>query len=143
MDRAELVEEAKKLQDMYRADIGPGIEDDLISFRAFYKNDLGDSLTSAREILKFIVEEELEPSYRDLTTALRLLLVIPVTVASAERSFSKLKLIKTYLRTTMVQERLSSLALLSIEKETSKAIDLRQIARSFISTRPRFINKLV
>ena len=43
----------------------------------------------------------------------------------------------------MVQERLSSLALLSIEKETSKAIDLRQIARSFISTRPRFVNKLV
>ena len=49
MDRAELVEEAKKLQDMYRADIGPGIEDDLISFRAFYRNDLRQPYLSKRD----------------------------------------------------------------------------------------------
>ena len=45
------------------------------------------------------------------------LLTIPVTVASAERSFSKLKLIKSYLRSTMSQDRLSGLAILPIEKE--------------------------
>jgi hypothetical protein len=32
------------------------------------------------------------------------LLIVLVTVASAERSFSKLKLVKTYLRSTMTQE---------------------------------------
>nr|CAI5858450.1 unnamed protein product [Callosobruchus analis] len=37
---------------------------------------------------------------------------MPVSVASCERSFSKLKLIKTYLRSTMGQERLSGLAIL-------------------------------
>ena len=41
----------------------------------------------------------------------------PITVASGERSFSKLKLIKTYLRSTIAQERLNSLSLLSIECE--------------------------
>ena len=35
-----------------------------------------------------------------------LLVLIPVTTASAERSFSKLKLIKTYLRNSLGQERL-------------------------------------
>jgi DNA-directed RNA polymerase delta subunit len=36
---------------------------------------------------------------------------------SAERNFSCLKRIKTYLRNSMCQERLSELATLSIEKE--------------------------
>jgi len=45
------------------------------------------------------------------------MLTIPVSVASAERSFSKLKLIKSNLRSTMSQQRLNRLALLSIEKD--------------------------
>ena len=34
----------------------------------------------------------------------RILLTILITIASVERSFSKLKFIKTYLRLTMIQE---------------------------------------
>ncbi|GFT16091.1 hypothetical protein TNCV_3316161 [Trichonephila clavipes] len=45
------------------------------------------------------------------------MLTVPVSTASAERSFSKLKLIKTYLRSTMSQVRLSALSVLSIEAE--------------------------
>lgn len=46
-----------------------------------------------------------------------LILTIPSTSASAERSFSCLKRLKTYLRNSMSQERLSSLANMSIQKE--------------------------
>lgn len=45
-------------------------------------------------------------SFADVCTALMLVVTIPVTTASVERSFSKLKLIKTYLRKYMGQERL-------------------------------------
>lgn len=55
--------------------------------------------------------------------ALRILLTIPVTVASGERSFSKLKLIKTYVRSNMGDERLSSLAILSIENYIAENLD--------------------
>jgi len=54
--------------------------------------------------------------------AYRILLTIHVTVASAERSFSKLKLIKSYLRSTMSQEKLNGLAILSIENEMLKKL---------------------
>ena len=46
-------------------------------------------------------------SFPNTCIAYRILLTILVTVASAKRSFSKLKLIKSYLRSTMSQERLS------------------------------------
>jgi len=44
-------------------------------------------------------------------------LTIPSTSVSVERSFSCLKRIKTYTRNTISQERLSSLANISIQKE--------------------------
>ena len=45
-------------------------------------------------------------SFPNTCIAYRILLIIPITFASAERSVSKLKLIKSYLRSTMSQEKL-------------------------------------
>jgi uncharacterized protein YeeX (DUF496 family) len=56
-----------------------------------------------------------------------------VTVASAERSFSKLKLLKSYLRSTMTQERLNALAVIAIESDTLEKIDYEDIIEDFIS----------
>ncbi|GFV81056.1 hypothetical protein TNCV_2270401 [Trichonephila clavipes] len=50
------------------------------------------------------------------------MLTVPVSTASAEKSFSKLKLIKTYLRSTMSQERLSALSVLSTEAEIAAIV---------------------
>ena len=52
-----------------------------------------------------------------LQVAVQLLLTLSVSVASCERSFSKLKSIKNYLRTTMSQDRWEALAILSVEFE--------------------------
>ena len=53
----------------------------------------------------------------ELAKAIHIFAVIPATSCSAERSFSSLRRLKTYLRNTCGQERLSSLALLHIETE--------------------------
>jgi hypothetical protein len=62
---------------------------------------------------------------------------MPVTVASAERSFSKLKLLKNYMRSTMSQERLNGLATLSIEKQFLDEIDINTIINEFASSNVR------
>ncbi len=64
---------------------------------------------------------------------------MPVTVASGERSFSKLKLTKTYLRSTMLQKRLTNSAILSIENEITKNIDFEDVIEDFASKKSRKI----
>ena len=70
-------------------------------------------------------------SFPELQKLLVLFMTIPVTVASAERSFSKLKLIKTYLRSKMEQSKLSNLAIISIENIVAKAIDKSDLIKKF------------
>ena len=70
----------------------------------------------------------------------RILLTIPVTVAFAKRSFSKLKLIKSYLRSTILQERLSGLVILSIEKEMLVELECKKLISNFPSQKARKIN---
>ncbi|XP_066958974.1 zinc finger MYM-type protein 1-like [Macrobrachium rosenbergii] len=70
-------------------------------------------------------------SFPEVCTAMLLFLTIPVTTASAECSFSKLKLVKNYLRSTMAQERLEGLALLSIEQGTARELNLSKVTDRF------------
>ena len=61
--------------------------------------------------------------YPNLCIALRVLLTTPVSVATGERSFSKLKLIKTYLRSTMTDKRLCGLSMIAIERHVARKLD--------------------
>jgi len=86
------------------------------------------------DILKFFKKC---PFYPNAIIAYRILLTIPVTVASAERRFSKLKLLKSYLRSTMMQERLNRLATISIENDILEEINCEDIIEDFISKNTR------
>ena len=67
------------------------------------------------ELLILLAECKLCELVMNVCISLRILLTIPPRVASAERSFSKLKLAKKYLQSTMSQTRLIDLARLTIE----------------------------
>ena len=73
------------------------------------------------------------PYLGDAHIAYRILLTILVIIASAERSFSKLKLIKSYLRSTMSQERLSELAILLIEDKMLEELEYRNLISQLTS----------
>ena len=61
-------------------------------------------------------------------------MAIAVNTAHCERSFSALKRIKTYLRSTMNEDRLTGFAVLSIERELSSSISLEYVVFKFSST---------
>ena len=56
-------------------------------------------------------------TFPNILTILKLLAVLPVTPCGCERSISVLRRLKTYLRSTMVQDRLNGLALLHVHRK--------------------------
>lgn len=72
----------------------------------------------------------------------RLILVLPATNAISERSFSTLRRVKTYLRSTMTQTRLNSLMKLTIYKEQTAQLDTDEIITAFIGNSARRAERL-
>jgi hypothetical protein len=89
------------------------------------------------EAARFINTNKLQDVMPNLWVALRIMLTIPITVAAGERSFSKLKLIKTYLRSSMSQDRMNSLAILCIENDIAKNINIESAMKRFADLKAR------
>ena len=58
-------------------------------------------------------------------------LTIPITTRTAERSFSALRCLKTFLRSTMGQRRLNSAALLNVHKDLHMQLNFNKLANEF------------
>ncbi|XP_051803138.1 uncharacterized protein LOC127533632 [Acanthochromis polyacanthus] len=72
----------------------------------------------ALDLFQLVMENNLEVVFSETVNLLRILITTPMTTAEAERCFSTLKRVKTFLRNSMTQKRLNALAMLSMEKET-------------------------
>ena len=66
-------------------------------------------------------------------TLVKLVLVMPAINAISERSFSAMRRTKTYLRSTMLQERLNATMVLHVHKESTDAPDLQRLSNEFVS----------
>ena len=88
-------------------------------------------------MLRYLYVNDLQDIYGNLAIALRILLTVPVTVATAERSFSKLKLIKTFNRSSMKDERLSGLVMISIESDMARRFNTTDVINTFATSKVR------
>jgi len=70
----------------------------------------------------------------------RLDLTVAVSVASCERSFSKLSLTKSYLRSTVGEDRLSTLFILSIENDFVGKLSFDVMISDFASVKARLLD---
>lgn len=135
LDNIELEECCTKFAETFSVNGSSDVEvHDLISDLKIMKFTLPDGALSAMEIFEHVREVD---CYPNVSIAYRILFTVPVTVASAERSFSKLKLLKNYLRSTMSQERLNGLTTLCIEKKLLDDIDINSIINDFASRNVR------
>lgn len=75
--------------------------------------------------------------FSEIDKILWLYLTISVITCTAERSFSSLRHIKTYLRSTMSEENLNNVLLLHVHKEETDTLNVTEIARLFVSANTR------
>lgn len=90
-----------------------------------------NNLSSISTIYAVFVAGGLIEVFPTLNNALRIALTLPVSSASTERKFSKLKIVKNRLRTTMTQERLESLMMVYCEQDIK--CDTNTIINKFAS----------
>ncbi|EEC69513.1 uncharacterized protein [Oryza sativa Japonica Group] len=135
LDAADLKDQCTKFAQTFSLDGSSDVDiNDLISELGVIQFTLPDRPMSAMEIFEFVTEAD---CYPNISIAYRILFTMPVTVASAEITFSKLKLLKNYLRSVMSQERLNGLATLCIEKKLLDEIDIDAIVDDFASLHVR------
>ncbi|KAJ8375412.1 hypothetical protein SKAU_G00059920 [Synaphobranchus kaupii] len=87
-----------------------------------YENDEFKACSGALTLFQFFMENNLQGTFTETASLLKILITTPMTTAESERCFSTLKRIKTFLRNTMTQDRLNALAMLSMEKNLIRNI---------------------
>ena len=137
MPPEEVEEKSRSLAEEYPADISQDLVQEMMHLPSVHRANFGDAPLSPLGLLNILTEHKLEGIFTNVCVGLRILLTMPATVASAEQSFSKLKLIKNFLHTTMSQGRLVDLARLSIETDIAKTVDFDSVIQSFAKQKAR------
>ena len=98
-----------------------------------------ESEVALQDIITYF--KELSPSehhiYSEVLTILNIILVNPSTNSLSERSFSVMRCIKTYLRSTMGQQRLNDIMVLHIHKDKIDKLSMIDITNKFVCSEHR------
>lgn len=135
-------ENIKSLYDLcifYKSSIQPEIVDEYKSFYSLFKEINKEHKLKTEEIYPFLISKKLESSFPNLCKIYRIFLTIATNTATGERSFNRLRNIKTYNRSTMSEDRLTNIALLNIERDYSSNIDLQSVIDKFKTIKSRRI----
>ena len=91
------------------------------SFRSEHGFD-SMKVSTVSEILQTMLENDVFDILPEFCKVVHILAVIPAISCSAERTFSALRRLKTYLRSTMGQQRVSNIALINIERAYANSV---------------------
>jgi len=100
--REQVLRGVKRLEQEYPEDVDRSLVDELMTFRLYVKQSYADKGSfNHQQLYQIIKHEKIQAVFPNVKTILRLFLRLMVTSCSSERSFSKLKRIKSVLRSTV------------------------------------------
>lgn len=104
------------------------------SLENFPRPTSGNKSVKLDDVLSIIGKSDLTVMIPQVVLLAQLYLINPATTATAERSFSRLRRLRTYLRSTMTQSRLNHLFILNMYQEFVDSLDMNRIANEFINS---------
>lgn len=137
MNTEDVLIAAKNLADKYAVDISADLLNELEHLKTVHAANLGQKSLSPFDLLNRLHTLKIDTLFPNVVIMLRIFCTLPVTVAQAERSFSTLARVKNVLRSTMCQERLTSLGMLAVEGRLARTIDYSSIIELFASRKAR------
>ena len=111
------------------------LKSELEMFQAAFSSQSMLQEPTFKDILEYFTSEnpDLLILLSEVRKLMKLILVMPATNATSERSFSALRRVKSYLRTQMGQERLNNSMVLHVHKDFTEKIDLKKVANEFVA----------
>ena len=108
----------------------------LKSLETLFEGQRGVDFRAIVKVLKSysVAEREI---FSEVMTLVKLVLINPATNAISERSFSAMRRLKTYLRSTMGQKRLNAIMLLHVHKDMTDKVSVIEMANKFCTTEHR------
>jgi len=147
---AEVVTAAEVLVMKYPEDLESDLSAELTHFVKFLdtigtdklQDYQGAGVKSSRELLMFLLlhEQQLTQTFPNVEIMLRIYLSMMVSNCSGERTFSKMGIIKSVLRSTTGQQRLNMLSLMSIERDVLREIDFDDVIDDFARIKARKVS---
>lgn len=130
LDNREIRKRSKRLREIYCSDLESSLEDELVHFHAHCTEKKMEK-NSPSDLLELLHSNALYTEFPNVEIAYRIFITLAVTNCSAERSFSCLKRVKNYLRSTMGANRLNCLAILCIESDVVQRLDCEDLIDQF------------
>lgn len=138
-------DKAKALIKKYKDDLSPEFVEECIHFRKLIlsmNNDAksSDELSTPQHFMTLIRTKKLVSTYPELENALRIYLTILSANSTGERSFSRLKILKSSLRNSTGQEKLNSEATICLNPDIVNVLDKKKIINEFTALKARKAN---
>ncbi|XP_033229155.1 zinc finger MYM-type protein 1-like [Belonocnema kinseyi] len=128
LESSEIRAKSKLLREIYHSDFESSLDDEFVHFYAFC-HDKQIQQKSPLELLRYLRGNDLSCVFPNVEIAYRIFITIAVTNCSAEK--------KNYLRSTMKEDRLNSLAILCFESELLRSLDFDNLITQFANKKVR------
>ena len=102
-----------------------------------FSDENTNKISKEQFFYSLIFEKGVDDTFPNVEIALRIYLVLMISNCTGERSFSKLKIIENRLRTSSRQDRLSDLAMMSIENDILREINFQETISDFAMRKSR------